>query len=79
MLENIEAELVTADPAEKWRLRRRAALGASSALHGVDHLPRHDLERSLLRRSRSFGVGGLAGGGGSGAISPNFAKMPRST
>ena len=29
--------------------------------------------------SRSSGAGGLAGGGGAGAIGPNLARMPRST
>jgi hypothetical protein len=36
-------------------------------------------DRPLGRRlgSRSSGVGGLAGGGGAGAIGPNLARIPR--
>ena len=43
-------------------------------LTGAYHLPRRDLERGLLRGSRSSGAGGLAGGG-AGAIGW-FAALP---
>jgi hypothetical protein len=43
---------------------------------GGDHLPRRDLERGRRLGSRSSGVGGLAGGGGAGAIGPSFLPFP---
>jgi hypothetical protein len=45
--------------------------------HVDDHLSRRDFERGRLLGSRSSGVGGLAGGGGAGAIGPNLARMLR--
>jgi hypothetical protein len=38
-------------------------------------LPRRDLERGRRLGSRSSGVGGLAGGGGAGALGPSLARI----
>ena len=42
-----------------------------------DHPPRRDPRRGRRLGSRSSGVGGLARGGGGGAIGPNLARIPR--
>jgi hypothetical protein len=44
---------------------------------GCDHLFRRGLGRGPLFGSRSSAVGGLAGGGGAGAIGPNLRRIPR--
>jgi hypothetical protein len=47
--------------------------------HFPDHLDRRpDRKRGARPGSRSSGVGGRAGGGGAGAIGPNFARTCRS-